>query len=265
MKIYVQYREGDDTAGHWRQQVTLPKKWLASPCDRLKIFLTSSYNKAHPDSPQLVSEEWHLCNEGEGWCEPLGSENLISDMLDEYDDVFLRPGPSDELTAWRRANSKPASIASAAVLVPTEHEDLLALRAAVDADDPDALKDAVERANIASPHEMLMSETDVRDADNRIIGTEWHSVAGRFAWNTDEEGRGEMPGTKMTLAEYARSRKADRVLKLLDIADHCGAPVVGGRRDRSAADIEASAASVADKVGEMNAQLRASLAGKGGS
>merc|ERR1719386_201401 len=105
MKIYVQFKEGDDPTAHWRQQVTLPKKWLTSNCDRLKVFLTSSYNKAHPESPQLLSEEWHLCNEGEGRCEPLGSENLIQDMMGEFDDVFLRPGPSVDTTHWRRPDS----------------------------------------------------------------------------------------------------------------------------------------------------------------
>jgi len=265
MKIYVQYKEGDDPDAHWRQQVTLPKKWLTSTCDRLKLYLIENYNKARPSSSPLVPEEWHLKNEGDGRCESLGSENLIEDVVGDFDDVFLRPGSSIEQTKWRRSDTKLARPATMPVLVPIEFEHLMELREAVNTDNPKALKMAVENADIASPHELLMSETDVKDADGRICGTEWHSVGGRFAWDLEDSGRGEDPSAKMTLTEYARRRGADRVLKLISIADHCSTPIVGSSRGRTVDDIEASAATVKDKMGEMNSQLRASLEAKNGS
>lgn len=259
MQIYVHYKEGQDTSAHWRKQVTLPKKWLKSPCDRLKQFLLDNYNKAFGESADLRPDEWHLTNESDGCnCASLGSEDVISEVVSPFDQIFLRPGASIERSGWRREGARPQRIDPAQVIVPVDYGSLLALRAAVDADDTEALKAAVEKANISSPHELLMAEADVKDGDGRAVGTEWHSVGGRFAWDTEAEGRGEDADAKVTLTQYAQRRGADRVLKLIDIADHCGAPILGARC-RTEEDIKASAGSVADQMGEMSAQLRASM------
>eukprot|EP00404_Azadinium_spinosum_P024221 CAMPEP_0180607332 /NCGR_PEP_ID=MMETSP1037_2-20121125/27649_1 /TAXON_ID=632150 /ORGANISM="Azadinium spinosum, Strain 3D9" /LENGTH=278 /DNA_ID=CAMNT_0022626615 /DNA_START=64 /DNA_END=898 /DNA_ORIENTATION=- len=258
MKIFVQYKEGDDLEAHWRQQVTLPKKWLGSPCDRLTRYLVENYNKARPSHTPLLVEAWHLSNESKGRCEALGRENVISEVIGEFDEVFLRPGTGQERTTWRRAEALPSEATAASVLVPVEFSALVALRKAVDADDTEALQRAVDEANLASPHEMLMAETDIKDADGKILGTEWHGLAGAFAWEKDGDG-GSDPSAKVTLTEYARRRGAEKVLKIIEVADHCGAPIMGGARGRLPEDIEASANSVADKMGELNVQLRDSL------
>lgn len=258
MQIYAQYKEGPDEAAHWRKQVTLPKKWLSSPCDRLKRFLLEAYNRAFSERPPLDPDGWHLTNETEGCCASLGAEDLISEVVRPFDQIFLRPGASVERSGWRREDAKPQEIHPSQVIVPVDYAALLALRAAVDADNTEALKAAVEEANVSSPHELLMAEADVKDADDKVIGTEWHSVGGRFAWDSELEGRGEDPSAKVTLTEYARRKGAERVLKLIEIADHCGAPILGGGRSRTAEDVAASADSVADKMEEMDAQLRAS-------
>mmetsp|Transcript_1017 Transcript_1017/g.2597 ORF Transcript_1017/g.2597 Transcript_1017/m.2597 type:complete len:273 (+) Transcript_1017:46-864(+) len=269
MKIYVQFHEGDDVEAHWRQQVTLPKKWLSSPCARLKTYLAENYNKARPDSPQLDADDMHLSNEAKGEnpkrCEALGDENIISDVVGAYDEIFLRPGARKDCTAWRRSDVKPAEAAVMPLLVPIEYEALQALRSAVEEDDTEKLQAAVEEANLTSPHELLMAETDVRDPDDpkRVVGSEWHGLGGRFAWDSELEGRGEDPGAKVTLTEYARRRGAARVLKLIEVADHCGAPILSGGRTRKTDDIEASANTVADKMGEMHTQLKASLDQRG--
>jgi len=263
MQVYAQYKEGQDDAVHWRKQVTLPKKWLGSPCDRLKRFLIDNYNKAFSEHPPLDPDDWHLTNETEGCCASLGAEDLISEVVSPFDQIFLRPGASIERSGWRREDARPQEVHPAQVIVPVEHKILLALRAAVDADNTEALKAAVEEANITSPHELLMAEADVLDADGLARGTEWHSVGGRFAWDSELEGRGEDPSAKVTLTEYARRRGADRVLKLIEIADHCGAPILGGGRGRTTEDVAASAGSVAEKMGEMNSQLRASMEQRG--
>lgn len=261
MQIYVNYKEGQDASAHWRKQVTLPKKWLTSTSDRLKKFLIDNYNKAFSESPQLRPDEWHLTNESEGCCASLGSEDLISEVISAFDQIFLRPGESIERSGWHRESARPEKVEKidpAQVIVPIDYKVLLALRAAVDADNTEALKAAVDQANITSPHELLMAEADVKDADGQVCGTEWHSVGGRFAWDSEIEGRGEDLDSKVTLTQYARRRGADRVLKLIEIADCCGAPILGSRC-RSEEDIKASAGSVADQMGEMGAQLKASL------
>jgi len=263
MQIYAQYKEGQDGSAHWRKQVTLPKKWLSSPCDRLKRFLVDNYNQAFSGSTPLSPDEWHLTNESEGCGASLGTEDVISEVISAFDQIFLRPGPSAARSGWHRTDARPQKIDPAQVIVLVDYKALLALRAAVDADNTEALKAAVEEANVSSPHELLMAEADVKDADGQVRGTEWHSVGGRFAWDSELEGRGEDPSSKVTLTEYARRRGADRVLKLIQISDHCGAPILGGNRVRSAEDIEASAGSVSGKMDEMNAQMKASLEQRG--
>lgn len=257
MKIYVQCKEGDAET-QWRQQVTLPKKWLDSPCERLRGYLVGEYNKARPTS-QLIASEWHLSNEMDGCSEVLGMENMISEVIGDFDQVSLRRGASVARTAWRRSNVKPAAAAAASVLVPVDFDVLTKLQDAVNADDTVKLKQAVDEGNIASPHEILMAETDVKSSDGRVIGTEWHSMGGRFAWDMEEAGRGEDPAAKLSLTAYARQKGAARVLKLIEIADHCGGPILGSSRGRDTGEIEASAATVAAKMHEMNSQLQESL------
>jgi len=251
----VRFQEGEDLAAHWSDKLILPRAWQKSSCDRLLRYLVDVYNKARPDMPQLKSEACHLSNEADkpkSRCEALGSDNVIADVIASLDTVFIRPGSSIERTEWR------CTALNMDVHVPISHEALLKLRAAVDANDTQAFQQVVEGAGIASPHEMLVSEVDVKDGD-RVCGSEWHSVGGRFAWTSDLEGDGGDMGAKVTLAEYARRRSADRVIALIELADAAAAPLLASSRGRPAEDIESSAQGMAGKMTELNKQLEASL------
>eukprot|EP00927_Polykrikos_kofoidii_P028898 TRINITY_DN25095_c0_g1_i1.p1 TRINITY_DN25095_c0_g1~~TRINITY_DN25095_c0_g1_i1.p1 ORF type:complete len:265 (-),score=47.04 TRINITY_DN25095_c0_g1_i1:74-868(-) len=254
MKIHVQFTEGDDPSAHWRKAITLPKKWLQLPCERLRDFSVENYNKAKPTHPQLEAGLWHLRNESEAYTQALGSQNVIEDVIGPFDEVYLKPGRGFESTEWRRATVTVPKAVALPVLVPVDHALLLALRESVDVDDTEALRKAVEKGCVVSPHDVLMSETDVKDEKGRICGTEWHALGGRFAWDTEADGHGEEASAKVTLSQYAKLRCAHRVLSLIDVTDHFGAPVLGGR-SRAAEDIEASAATMASSVEEMNRQL----------
>jgi len=259
MEFHVLYREGDDPAMHWKEQVTLPRQWLTSSCDRLKSFLVRAYNEEHPEAPQLQADAVHLCNEGIDRREALGSENLVSEVVGPFSQIFIRAGQSIERTTWRCEDHAPE------VHVHLDFDSLLALRKAVEADDTEALQRAVEVAGVASPHDLLTAERDVLDQAQRPAGTEWHSVAGRFAWDTDAEGGGADPGAKVSLAGYCHRRCAERCLKLIEVSDHCAAPILGSARRRSPEAIEASANGMAGKMTEMESQMRASQVRGGGT
>merc|ERR1711957_402857 len=100
-----------------------------------------------------------------------------------------------------------------------------------------AFKVAVDNGSVASPHDLLIAQNDVKDGSGRLCGSEWHSVGGRFAWDLEENGSGEDAGRKVTLTQYARQRGAQRVLKLIDVADHCGAPILGGGRGERTTEV----------------------------
>jgi len=234
----------------------LPKAWQQSSCDRLLRYLVDVYNKAKPDMPQLKAEACHLSNEADkpnSRSEALGSENVIADVIAPLDTIFIKLGETIERTAWR------CTAMNLEVHVPVAHQDLLSLRAAVDANDTEALQKAVESAGVASPYDMLVAEADVKDEEGRICGTEWHSVGGRFAWASDLEGDGGDMGAKVTLADYARRRGADRIIALIELTDKCAAPLLASSRGRAAEDIETSAQGMAGKMKELNSQLQASL------
>jgi len=264
MQIYVEYKEGDDLAAYWRKQVTLPTKWLASPSDRLKRYLVDNYNKDRAEGiAALEHEVVHLSSHAAvGVGKALGSEDILEQVVGRFDTLSLRRGAAEERSGWRRAETRASEAATAQVLMPIDYKVLLALRSAVDSDDTEAVRAAVDEANMASPHDLVMAEADMLDEEGRVCGTEWHSVAGRFAWDSAEGGRGEDPAKKLSLIEYARQQSADRVLKLIEFAEHCGAPVLGGGRQRTAEEIESSAGSVQGTIGKMNAELRAHLEGK---
>jgi len=264
MEIYVEYKEGDDLVAHWRKQVTLPKKWLTSPSDRLKRYLVENYNKDRAEGiVALEHAAVHLSsNAASGGCKALGSEDILEQVVDRFDTLSLRQGAAEERSGWQRAEARSCEVATSQVLVPIDYTVLLALRSAVDSDNTEAVRSAVDEANIASPHDLVMAEADMLDDEGQVCGTEWHTVAGRFAWDSATCGRGEDPEKKLSLIEYARRQNAGRVLKLIDIAEHCGAPVLGGGRQRTVEDIESSAGSVQGTMGRMNAELRAHLEGK---
>jgi len=176
---------------------------------------------------------------------------------------WSRQGAAAERSGWRRAEAQASEAAASQVLVPIDYKVLLALRSAVDSDNTEAVRAAVDEANIASPHDLVMAEADMLNEEGQVCGTEWHSVAGCFAWDSAEGGRGEDSDKKLSLIEYARRQSADRVLKLIDIAEHCGAPVLGGGRQRTVEEIESSAGSMQGTIGKMNAELLAHLEGKG--
>mmetsp|Transcript_59911 Transcript_59911/g.110998 ORF Transcript_59911/g.110998 Transcript_59911/m.110998 type:complete len:258 (+) Transcript_59911:62-835(+) len=240
MKIYVQYKEGEEDALHWRQQVTLPKTWMDSPCERLKRFIMDKYNKACREDAPLVYEEWHLSNETDSWQESLGSENLICEVVGEYDNLFLRQGAGVDCTDWRRSQAKAAPQATAPVIHPVEYPALQRLRQAIEDDDEGRFKAIIEDIGVSSPHELLIAETDVRDESEKIVGSEWHSVAGRYAWDIDGE-YGQDKTQKVSVVEFARNSCAEKVLRLIDLAERMGRPIVSGERERSMAEIQASA------------------------
>mmetsp|Transcript_40205 Transcript_40205/g.92424 ORF Transcript_40205/g.92424 Transcript_40205/m.92424 type:complete len:258 (+) Transcript_40205:57-830(+) len=240
MKIYVQYKEGEDADLHWRQQVTLPKTWMDSPCERLKRFIMDKYNKACRVDEPLVYEDWHLSNETDSWKESLGSENLISEVVGEYDNLFVRPGAGLDCTDWRRAQAQAAPQAVAPVINPIEYPALRRLRQAIESDDEGEFKTLIEDIGVSSPHEILIAETDVRDEREKIIGSEWHSIAGRYAWDIDGE-YGQDKSQKVSVLEFARNCSSERVLRLVDLAERMGKPIVSGERGRTMAEIQASA------------------------
>eukprot|EP00403_Amphidinium_massartii_P027388 CAMPEP_0178400742 /NCGR_PEP_ID=MMETSP0689_2-20121128/15945_1 /TAXON_ID=160604 /ORGANISM="Amphidinium massartii, Strain CS-259" /LENGTH=235 /DNA_ID=CAMNT_0020021545 /DNA_START=110 /DNA_END=814 /DNA_ORIENTATION=- len=234
MKIYVQFKEGEDEGQHWRQQVTLPKKWLQLPCERLKLFVMENYNKARrtPDTA-LQSQDWHLCNETDDWRESLGSENLISEVVGEYDNIYLRPGVGTDLTHWRREQAQAAPQAITPVIMRVEFAELQRLRKAVEEDDEGSFKHMVEEIGVSSPDELLIAETDVRDeSGERIIGTEWHAIAGRYGWEIDGD-YGQDTTKRMSVKEFARRCRAESVLRLIALAERKGVPIVSCERERS--------------------------------
>lgn len=260
MKVFVSRpTDVEGEAPRWRKQVTLPKAWLASPTERLKNFVVKSYNEAHSADQPLDPEEWHLvCEEG-GFSEPLGGQDIISEVVLTKDELVLRPGSArahgGEALRRRADAGAPLEAAMAAVLVNVEMEVLEALRTAVDADSCKDLKEAVERAGLGSPHEVPMAEVELQDSLGNRLGTEWHGLGGRFGWDLAESGPGEAPENRCSLAQYAEQRKASSVRALVELADRCGIRIAGEGGCRSTEEIEASARSVAGMVSELPGRM----------
>ncbi|EKF28949.1 hypothetical protein MOQ_007282 [Trypanosoma cruzi marinkellei] len=93
MKVYFIY-EGKDVNGCvvndslteiFKVKLDIPTSWLSGPCERLRCFITSTYNKKHPDNP-LVAEELSL------WCGnvELKPSDVVETRIHEYNDVHIR-------------------------------------------------------------------------------------------------------------------------------------------------------------------------------
>eukprot|EP00931_Biecheleriopsis_adriatica_P060382 TRINITY_DN36264_c0_g1_i1.p1 TRINITY_DN36264_c0_g1~~TRINITY_DN36264_c0_g1_i1.p1 ORF type:complete len:268 (+),score=84.86 TRINITY_DN36264_c0_g1_i1:60-863(+) len=261
MKVIVS-SVSDDGGEPWRKQVTLPKAWLSSPCERLRHFVIKSYNQAHSQNADLDPDAWHLCCETDGLQEAIGDEDLISEVVLASDELVLRPGPgparSSKGLRGRAVTAAPDQAARAAALVPLEMEVLEALRHAVEADDGEAFKKAVEQAGLETPHEVPIAEKELKDDSGVSLGIEYYGLPGRFGWDTNAEGQGEEASNRCSLAEFAERKKAMSILRVIELADRCGIRISGTGEGRDAEEIAASAQSVSGMVSEMQRQMEAS-------
>mmetsp|Transcript_2966 Transcript_2966/g.5136 ORF Transcript_2966/g.5136 Transcript_2966/m.5136 type:complete len:266 (+) Transcript_2966:134-931(+) len=261
MKVLVSMasREDDGYVSHtWRKQVTLPKGWLASPCERLKSYVVKHYNQAHPGEPDIDPEAWTLCCETGDLSEPLGNDDLISEVILASDQVVLRPGVSPARSSVKlrgRATAEAEDQACrAAVLVPLDVDVLDALRKSVEVDDAKSFRGAVDRAGLQTPQEVPIAEQELKDDAGLSVGMEWHGLGGCFAWDT-EAGRGELPANKCSLAQYAERKRAMNILRVIELADQCAIRLGSPGEDRTISDIEASAQNFAGMAEEMHRQM----------
>lgn len=261
MKVIVSF-VSNDGGEPWRKQVTLPKAWLSSPCERLKNFVIKSYNQAHPQQTDLDPDSWHLHCETDGLQEALGDEDLISEVVLASDELALRPGPSIARASRglreRASSAAPDQAARAAVLVPLELEVLEALRRSVEADDVTAFKKAVEEAGLETPHQVPIAEKELKDDSGASLGIEYYGLPGRFGWDTNAEGQGEEASNRCSLAEFAERKRAMSILRVIELADRCGIRISGTGEGRDAEEIAASAQGVSGMVGERERQMEAS-------
>jgi len=263
MKVLVSavLEEGEGYESHaWRKQVTLPKGWLSSPCERLKAFVVKSYNQAHPDQVDIDAEAWKLCCETGDLSEVLGDEDLISEVLLASDELVLRhgaaPARSSGTLRGRATAAAPDQACRAAVLVPLESEVLEALRKAVENDDAMSFRAAVDSAGLQTPQEVPISERELKDDAGLVVGMEWLGLGGCFAWDTDA-GQGELPANKCSLAEYAEKKRAMNILRVIELADRCAIRLGSPGEDRNVSDVEASAGNFAGMAYEMQRQMAA--------
>ena len=69
------------------RQLTIPK-WKPGPVSKLLHFAVDTWNSKHSQLPSLSSESWHLQVNGQ----PLGTDDVIRDVLRPSDVVLLKPG-----------------------------------------------------------------------------------------------------------------------------------------------------------------------------
>ena len=108
LKLFVNYKEGDDATLHMATKFVVPKGWRAGPVSKLLSFCVETYNKKHPSNP-LDAGAVHLEVRGES----LGLEEVVEAMLKPRDEVLLVPGAPQERGSAAIAAAERAAAAEA--------------------------------------------------------------------------------------------------------------------------------------------------------
>ena len=93
MKVKIHYQVPADDSLHTSLKLTLPKKWVSGPTDKIKAFFLGEYNKKH-EGNQLDGTAMHLQN-GSG--ASLASDAVVSDVINDRDELFVVDGASPTL------------------------------------------------------------------------------------------------------------------------------------------------------------------------
>ena len=106
LKLFVNYREGDDESLHMATKFVVPKGWRPGPVSKLLAFVVDTYNGKRAGNA-LDAAACHLEVGGLA----LGSEEVVEAVLKPRDEVLLRPGAS--LARGERALAAAAAEADA--------------------------------------------------------------------------------------------------------------------------------------------------------
>ena len=88
LKVTLRMNDGSDESWHMCVKLTIPKKWKPGPVSKLLHFAVDTWNAKHAQLPPLTSESWHLQVNNQ----PLGTDDIIRDVLRPSDVVLLKPG-----------------------------------------------------------------------------------------------------------------------------------------------------------------------------
>jgi len=73
---------------HTALKLTLPKKWVGLPTDKVRDFFVDSFNKKHPEHA-LVVEETHLEHKDGS---DIPHDGISEKYLEDKEEIFLRAG-----------------------------------------------------------------------------------------------------------------------------------------------------------------------------
>jgi hypothetical protein len=107
MKVFLHYNESKEASLHKTLKITLPKSWKNGPTSKLLDQFVETYNSSEKGSKNaLHASELHLAtkcvkDEKEGDAltfEPLASDAITIEVIDDREDVYICSGPSRTLS-----------------------------------------------------------------------------------------------------------------------------------------------------------------------